>query len=149
MACALELERTSPITATSTLKQWMHIFIKTIMDNPDSINSSVSQMDLIHHTLIGLSREYETLVTTLTHLPLQLSFDDLRLHLLFHEKRLRILDNDDYGATHPTLSTQHTAPSNNAQSNGHNDNAHRGGGCNNNNRNRQNHGGSGGNRNRN
>ncbi|KAJ8428607.1 hypothetical protein Cgig2_026152 [Carnegiea gigantea] len=38
----------------------------------------VSQTDLVHYTLMGLGWEYETLVTTLTHLPLQLTFDDLR-----------------------------------------------------------------------
>jgi len=42
--------------------------IKTIADNLASINSLVSQTDLVHHTLIGFGRDYEMLVTMLTHL---------------------------------------------------------------------------------
>jgi len=52
--------------------------IKTIVDNLSSINSLMSQIDLVYHTLMGLGHEYETLVTTLTHLPLHHSFDDLQ-----------------------------------------------------------------------
>jgi len=44
--------------------------IKTIANNPALVNSLMSYTDLIHHTLMGLDRDYETLVTTLTHLPL-------------------------------------------------------------------------------
>lgn len=52
---------------------------------------------------MGLGWEYETLVTTLTHSPMQLSFDDLRLRLLLHEQRLRLLDSGEHGIAHPAL----------------------------------------------
>ena len=61
--------------------------IKTISGNLASINCPVPQSDLVHYTLLGLGREYKVLVTTLTHLPLQLSFDDLRPRLLIHEQQ--------------------------------------------------------------
>ena len=44
-------------------------YIKMIVDNLASVNSSVPQSDFMHYTLLGLGREHETLVTTLTHVP--------------------------------------------------------------------------------
>jgi len=43
--------------------------IKTIPDNLASSNYPGCQTDLVHYALMGLGREYETLVTTLTHMP--------------------------------------------------------------------------------
>ena len=45
--------------------------IKNIADNIAVVNSPVPQSDLVHYNLLGLGHEYETLVTTLTHLPLK------------------------------------------------------------------------------
>ena len=42
--------------------------IKTIADNLTSVNNPVSQSNLVHHTLMRLGRDYETPVTTLTHI---------------------------------------------------------------------------------
>ncbi|KAJ8444834.1 hypothetical protein Cgig2_008891 [Carnegiea gigantea] len=64
----------------------------------------VPSSDLVHYTLLGPGREYEALVTTLTHLPLQLSFNDLRPQLLIQEQWLRHLcELDDDSVVHTAL----------------------------------------------
>ena len=68
--------------------------IKAIADNLVSINSAIPTTDLVHYTLMGLGREYKTLVTTITHIPLQISFNDLHPRLLLHEQCLWTLDGD-------------------------------------------------------
>ncbi|KAJ8439299.1 hypothetical protein Cgig2_006435 [Carnegiea gigantea] len=65
--------------------------IKTITDNLAVVNSLIPQSDLVHYALLGLSQEYETLVTTLTHVPMNLTFDDLCRHLLLYKQCLKIL----------------------------------------------------------
>ena len=37
----------------------------------------MAQSDLVNYTLLGLRSEYEIVVTTLTHIPIWLTFDDL------------------------------------------------------------------------
>ncbi|KAJ8427394.1 hypothetical protein Cgig2_008810 [Carnegiea gigantea] len=94
---------------------------------------------------MGLGFEYDMLVTTLTRLPLHLTFDDLRPRLLLHEQHLQFLDGDETGVTHPALaaqsmtSPQHARPNNAANCNNNNQQ----GGGRNNNHNRQNRGGGG------
>lgn len=63
--------------------------IKTIADNLATVSSPIASSDHVHYTLLGLGQEYETLVTMLTHMPLQLTFDDPRSRLLLHEQHLR------------------------------------------------------------
>ena len=117
MARALELKRmltNIKKSATQTMDSYLPE-IKTIVDNLATVNSLVPSSDLIHYTLLGLGREYETLVTTLTHTPLQITFDDLRPRLLLHEQRLRHLDGDDVLA-HPALVSHSTGGSASSQS---------------------------------
>jgi len=105
MARAVELKQML-INIRKTDTQTMDAYLrdmKTITDNLASINSPMSQIDLAHHNLMGVGREYETLVTTLTQLPLQLSFDDLPPRFLLHEQRLRFLDGDDSALSYPAL----------------------------------------------
>ena len=90
IARALELKRMLTNICksdTQTMNAYLRE-IKFIINNLASVNSPISSTDLMHYILTGLVREYETLVTTLTHVPMQLSFDDLRLCLLLHEQRL-------------------------------------------------------------
>lgn len=49
----------------------------------------VSSIDLIHHTLWGLDPNYNTLVTCITHLMQNMTFDDLRANLLVHEQHIK------------------------------------------------------------
>ncbi|KAJ8427074.1 hypothetical protein Cgig2_008943 [Carnegiea gigantea] len=46
---------------------------------------------IVYYTLLGLGRDYETLVTTLMHVSMNLTFDDLRPRLLLHEQWLKTL----------------------------------------------------------
>ena len=118
MACALELKRmlTNIQKAdTQTMDAYLH-YIKTIADNLTSVNSPVSQTNLVHYTLMGLGCDYEKLVTTLTHLALQLTFSDLCPRLLLHEQCLWFLDGDEMCVTHPALAAQSTKYSHHARS---------------------------------
>jgi len=49
------------------------------------------------------SLRYKLYVKTLTHVPMELKFDDLRPRLLLQEQRLHLLDIDDPRVAHPTL----------------------------------------------
>ena len=98
MAYALELKRML-VNIGNGESQSMDAYlrnIKTIADNLTSVNASVSQSDLVHYNLMGLGREYETLVTTLTHVPMDLTFDDLCPRLLL-QQRFCLPDANDWG----------------------------------------------------
>ena len=93
MARALEIKRTLTTVCKSdsqTIDACLHE-IKTTVDSLASVNSLVRQSDLVHYTLLGLGWDCETLVTTLTHVPMNLTFDDLRPRLLLHEQWLKTL----------------------------------------------------------
>ena len=55
--------------------------IKTIIDSLVDVNIPIPSFDLVYYTLLGLGREYESLVITLTHVPMYLTFDDLHPRL--------------------------------------------------------------------
>lgn len=58
--------------------------IKVIADSLAAIQCPVTQKDLVQQTLYGLnsvSRDYDSLITTLTHFPIELTFDELRPYL--------------------------------------------------------------------
>ncbi|KAJ8440124.1 hypothetical protein Cgig2_003449 [Carnegiea gigantea] len=86
-------------------------FSNSIYEPGSSSQRPTPTTDLVHYALIGHGREYQTLVTTLTHIPLQLSFDDLRPCLLLHEQRLRTLDDNTNSISHPALVTHQGSPS--------------------------------------
>jgi len=72
MARAIELKR-QLVNIKKSDSQTMDAYlreIKTISDNLASVSCSVPSSDLVHYALLRLGREYESLVTTLTHLPL-------------------------------------------------------------------------------
>lgn len=54
--------------------------IKVLADSLAAIQSPITQQDLVQHTLMGLNKDkdYDAIVTTLTHYPTELTFDDLR-----------------------------------------------------------------------
>jgi len=119
MARALELKRTLTNIRKSD-SQSMDAYlreIKNLADNLAAVNSPVPS-DLVHYTLLGLGREYETLVTTLTHVPMHLTFDDLRPRLLLQEQRLKAFkDSDDNPISHPALAV-HSTPGSTSSSTG-------------------------------
>lgn len=59
--------------------------IKIAVDSRAAVNSPIPSFDLVHYNLLGLGRGYENLVTSLTHAPMCLTFDDLRPRLLGQE----------------------------------------------------------------
>jgi len=84
--------------------------IKNIVDSLAAINCTVPSSDLVHYTLLGLGQEYETLVTTLTHVPMHLTFDDLCPRLLLQQQRLKAFkDTDESPISHPALAV-HSPP---------------------------------------
>ena len=110
--------------------------IKSITDNLSLVTSSVSSTDLVHYTLMGLSQEYETLMTTLTPIPMQINFDDIHSCLLLHGLGFRFLDGEDHSVAHPALLMHQMPQSQPTQSprNNNTERNHCGVGCNNRNR---------------
>ncbi|KAJ8421478.1 hypothetical protein Cgig2_018424 [Carnegiea gigantea] len=83
--------------------------LETIADSLVAVNSPVPSSDLVYYTLLGLGWEYETLVTTLTHVPMHLTTDDLRPRLLLQQQRLKAFkDNDESFVSHPALAVHST-----------------------------------------
>ncbi|KAL3375817.1 hypothetical protein AABB24_002671 [Solanum stoloniferum] len=62
---------------------------KQLFDSLAAINSPVPSQDFIDHVLLGLGKEYDTLVGIITHFPGHLSLEELRTKLLLHEQRLQ------------------------------------------------------------
>ncbi|KAM3270617.1 hypothetical protein P3S67_028819 [Capsicum chacoense] len=62
---------------------------KQIADSLAAINAPVVSWDFIDHVLLGLGKEYDTLVGIITHFLGQLSIEELRTKLLLHEQRLQ------------------------------------------------------------
>ncbi|KAG5627801.1 hypothetical protein H5410_013019 [Solanum commersonii] len=65
-----------------------------------TINSPVPSQDFIDHVLLGLGKEYDTLVGIITHFPGHLSLEKLRTKLLLHEQRLQRFKELDSPITH-------------------------------------------------
>ncbi|KAG5587225.1 hypothetical protein H5410_047659 [Solanum commersonii] len=72
---------------------WM--LAKTIENSLATINSPVSSQDLIDYLLLGLGREYDTLIGIITHFPDNLSLEKLRTKHLLHDQRLQRLKDLD------------------------------------------------------
>lgn len=62
---------------------------KQIVDSLAAINAPVASLDFIDHVLLGLGKEYDTLVGIITRFLGQLSIEELRTKLLLHEQRLQ------------------------------------------------------------
>jgi len=62
--------------------------IKHIADSHASIQTPVSNVDLVQLTLNGLDEDYYNLVATLSYDTNLLTFDDLRSKLIHYEQRL-------------------------------------------------------------
>ncbi|CAH9070102.1 unnamed protein product [Cuscuta epithymum] len=80
--------------------------IQTIADNLASINSPVSDSDLLHYTLYGLGPGYESLVGPLTLFPEGLTFDKLCTKLVHQEARLQYQQSLDLSIGAPAFSAQ-------------------------------------------
>ncbi|CAH9069849.1 unnamed protein product [Cuscuta europaea] len=52
--------------------------IQILVDNLNSINSPVSNRDLIEYTILGLGLDYESLITTLSYIPGEVTLETLR-----------------------------------------------------------------------
>jgi len=83
---------------------------KQIADSLAAINSPVSNQDFIDHVLIGLGKEYDTLVGIITHFPGQLTLEDLRSKLLLHEQRLQRFKGPDPPSLPQAFAAQNTHP---------------------------------------
>jgi len=73
---------------------------KQLADSLAAINSPVPSQDFIDHVLLGLGKEYDTLVGIITHFPGHLSLEELRTKLLLHEQRLQRFKELDSPITH-------------------------------------------------
>ena len=112
MARALELKRMLTTVRESDYQSMDDYLrhIKNIADNIAVVNSPVPQSDLVHFALLGLGRDYETLVTTLTYVPMNLTFDDLQPRLLLHEQCLQTLkEMEDQRITHRALAISYSS----------------------------------------
>ncbi|CAH9104150.1 unnamed protein product [Cuscuta epithymum] len=72
---------------TQSMEQYL-LELQNIADDLASINSPVSDHDLIQHALLGLGPGYESLVGPLTLFPKGLTFDKLCTKLVHQEGRL-------------------------------------------------------------
>ncbi|KAK4377973.1 hypothetical protein RND71_004269 [Anisodus tanguticus] len=84
---------------------------KQIADSLAVINCPVTNQDFIDHVLLGLSKEYDTLVGIITHFSGQLTIEELRTKLLLHEQRLQRFKELDSPVLPQAFST-HTVPHN-------------------------------------
>ncbi|KAL9266733.1 hypothetical protein AKJ16_DCAP16514 [Drosera capensis] len=66
-------------------------YIKLLADSLAAIDSSVSNADLIEHTLMGLGTEFESQIAVVLKASIVPSFEDVRSKLLLHEQRLKFL----------------------------------------------------------
>ena len=90
LARAMDLRRTLS-TLSKYPKQSMEDYlqsIKHIADSLASIQTPVSNVDLVQLTLNGLDEDYYNLVATLSYDTNLLTFDDLRSKLIHYEQRL-------------------------------------------------------------
>lgn len=96
--------------------------IKILADSLAAIQCSVFEPDLVHHTLLGLNRcrDYDHLVTTLTHYPMPLTFDEIRPKLLLQEQWIKIYHDEGEVSSSMALAATHAPPaaSNNKQQGG-------------------------------
>ncbi|CAH9086800.1 unnamed protein product, partial [Cuscuta europaea] len=83
--------------------------IQNIAENLASINSPVSDTDLIQHTLLGLGPGYESLVGPLTLFPEGLTFDKLCTKLVHQDARLRYQQSLDVIPTAPAFAAPNSA----------------------------------------
>ena len=63
--------------------------IKTIVDSLTAIQSPLTNLEFMQFTIAGLSKDYNSIVTTFFILPDTKTFDDLQSQLLFYEQRLK------------------------------------------------------------
>ena len=77
--------------------------IKSIIHNLAMINSSTPQSDLVRRIFLGFRCEYKIVISSLTHIRLNLPFDDLCLGFLLQEQPLYHLDGDDPIVRHSIL----------------------------------------------
>ncbi|KAL9251324.1 Retrovirus-related Pol polyprotein from transposon RE1-like protein [Drosera capensis] len=93
MATSMELKRklTSLCKASSDSMEKYLRDIKILAGSLATINSPVSNADLIKHTLMGLGTEYKSLIAMFMNASITPSFDDIRSKLLLHEQRLKLL----------------------------------------------------------
>jgi len=119
-AKSIELKRqltTMRKSESMTIDQYLRE-AKTIADSLAAINSPVSSQDLIDHVLLGLGREYDTLVGIITHFPGQLSLEELRTKLLLHEQRLQRFKELDSGVSHQAFAAQNVSLNSSSASQG-------------------------------
>ncbi|CAH9121537.1 unnamed protein product [Cuscuta epithymum] len=83
--------------------------IKTIASSLASINSPVSNKELIQTTLLGLGRAYESLITNISLFPGQLTFDDLGTILVEQESRLEYLYSQEADFGQPAFAASSTS----------------------------------------
>lgn len=83
--------------------------IKVTADSLASINSPVSDIDLVHYTISGLPQSFESFVTLITYMLGLLTFDDLCSKLVFYEHRIQNQQpRDNLVLTHQAYATDRT-----------------------------------------
>jgi len=92
---------------------------KKIADSLAAINSPVPNQDFVDHVLLGLGREYDTLVGIITHFPGQLSVEELRTKLLLHEQRLQHFKEFDSVVSHQAFAAQNVSSNSSPASSSH------------------------------
>ncbi|KAF8364905.1 hypothetical protein HHK36_033115 [Tetracentron sinense] len=86
--------------------------IKSLADSLAAINLPISDDDLVHHTLHGLSADYEAFITAVSNRVEPITFEELRAWLLQHEQRLAHLHPPSAGSdAQPTALYTNRAPS--------------------------------------
>ncbi|KAG5592840.1 hypothetical protein H5410_043354 [Solanum commersonii] len=79
-------------TSSSSSRQYLMIPPLPSLSSSVHVHSAPPNILLrssMDHVLLGLGREYDTLVGIITHFPGQLSVEELRTKLLLHEQRLQ------------------------------------------------------------
>ena len=71
--------------------------IKSVADSLASIQSPVSDLDLIQHTLNVFGLDDNNFINNLSFLPGGITFDEVRTHLLFHDHCVNFVYNRQHG----------------------------------------------------
>ncbi|CAH9072618.1 unnamed protein product [Cuscuta epithymum] len=94
---------------SQTIDQYL-LEVKLLADNLNSINSPVSNRDVIEYTINGLGPDYESLISIISYIPGNATIESLRPVLLAQEQRNQFLRSQDMAPAHQAFAAAPAAP---------------------------------------
>ncbi|CAH9103304.1 unnamed protein product [Cuscuta epithymum] len=94
---------------SQTIDQYL-LEVKLLADNLNSINSPVSNRDVIEYTINGLGPDYESLISIISYIPGNATIESLRPVLLAQEQRNQFLRSQDPAPAHQAFAAAPAVP---------------------------------------